>query len=153
MITPSSTVFIGLPTLTLLSTRVNVLKCKSYSFPPPSVFPSLQFPSEPCCSQDKYQSLIKANSGGSLDATLLPNPYPFLKCSESLESLAFAMLLPNSYSSVSSVQFSGSDMSDSLRPHESQHARPPCPSPTPGVYSNSEPTQMIHPRNPPWGPI
>ena len=27
-------------------------------------------------------------------------------------------------------------MSDSLRPHESQHARPPCPSPTPGVYSN-----------------
>ena len=30
-------------------------------------------------------------------------------------------------------------MSDSLRPHESQHARPPCPSPTPGVYSNSCP--------------
>ena len=28
-------------------------------------------------------------------------------------------------------------MSDSLRPHESQHARPPCPSPTPGVYPNS----------------
>ena len=28
-------------------------------------------------------------------------------------------------------------MSSSLRPHESQHARPPCPSPTPGVYSNS----------------
>ena len=37
----------------------------------------------------------------------------------------------------SSVQFSYSVMSDSLRPHESQHARPPCPSPTPGVYSNS----------------
>jgi len=31
-----------------------------------------------------------------------------------------------------SVQFSHSVMSDSLRPHESQHARPPCPSPTPG---------------------
>ena len=30
-------------------------------------------------------------------------------------------------------------MSDTLRPHESQHARPPCPSPTPGVYSNSCP--------------
>ena len=30
-------------------------------------------------------------------------------------------------------------MSDSLRPHELQHARPPCPSPTPGVYSNSCP--------------
>ena len=36
-----------------------------------------------------------------------------------------------------SVQFNHSDMSDSLRPHEPQHARPPCPSPTPGVYSNS----------------
>ena len=37
----------------------------------------------------------------------------------------------------SSVQFSHSVVSDSLRPHESQHARPPCPSPTPGVHSNS----------------
>ena len=35
------------------------------------------------------------------------------------------------------VQFSRSVVSDSLRPHELQHARPPCPSPTPGVYSNS----------------
>ena len=36
-----------------------------------------------------------------------------------------------------SVQFSHSVMSDSLWPHESQHARPPCPSPTPGGYPNS----------------
>ena len=35
-----------------------------------------------------------------------------------------------------SVQFSHSVMSDSLWPHESQYTRPPCPSPTPGVYSN-----------------
>ena len=35
-----------------------------------------------------------------------------------------------------SVQFSHSVVSDSLRPHESQHARLPCPSQTPGVYSN-----------------
>ena len=39
----------------------------------------------------------------------------------------------------SSVQFSCSVMSDSLRPHGLQHARPPCPSPTPGVYPNSCP--------------
>ena len=39
----------------------------------------------------------------------------------------------------SSVQFSHSVMSDSLRPHGPQHARPPCPSPTPGVYPNSCP--------------
>ena len=38
---------------------------------------------------------------------------------------------------LTSVQFSRSVVSDSLRPHESQHARPPCPSPTPGVHSNS----------------
>ena len=37
---------------------------------------------------------------------------------------------------LSSVQFSRSVVSDSLQPHESQNARPPCPSPTPGVYSN-----------------
>ena len=37
----------------------------------------------------------------------------------------------------SSVQFSHSVVSDSLQPHESQHARPPCPSPTPGVHSDS----------------
>ena len=37
-------------------------------------------------------------------------------------------------------------VSDSLRPHESQHARPPCPSPTPRVHSNSHPSsQWCHP--------
>ena len=45
-----------------------------------------------------------------------------------------------------SVQFSHSVISDSLRPHEPQHTRPPCPSPTPGVYSNSCPlTQWCPP--------
>ena len=37
-------------------------------------------------------------------------------------------------------QFSRSVVSDLLQPHESQHARPPCPSPTPGVHSNSHPS-------------
>ena len=46
----------------------------------------------------------------------------------------------------SSLQFSHSVVSDSLRPHELQHARPPCPSPTPGVHSNSPPSsQWCHP--------
>ena len=45
----------------------------------------------------------------------------------------------------SSVQFSRSVVSDSLRPHESQHARPPCPSPTPGVHPNPCPlSQWCH---------
>ena len=47
---------------------------------------------------------------------------------------------------ISSVQFSRSVVSDSLRPHESQHARPPCPSPTPGVRSDSRPSSLwCHP--------
>ena len=46
----------------------------------------------------------------------------------------------------SSVQFSRSVTSDSLRPHESQHTRPPCPSPTPRVHSDSRPSnQWRHP--------
>ena len=42
----------------------------------------------------------------------------------------------------SSVQFSRSVVSDSLQPHESQHARPPCPSPTPRVHSDSCPSSQ-----------
>ena len=53
---------------------------------------------------------------------------------------------PNSIPSLISVQFSHSVMSDSLRPHEPRHARPPCPSPTTRVYPNSCPlSQWRHP--------
>ena len=47
--------------------------------------------------------------------------------------------LHSSHMLVSSVQFSRSVVSDSSRPHESRHARPSCPSPTPGVHSDSRP--------------
>ena len=47
---------------------------------------------------------------------------------------------------ISSVQFSHSVKSDSLRPHEPQHARPPCPSPIPGVHPNPCPlSQWCYP--------
>ena len=50
------------------------------------------------------------------------------------------------YRHQSSVQFSRSVVSNSLRPHESQHARPPCPSPITGVHSNSCPSSpWCHP--------
>ena len=45
----------------------------------------------------------------------------------------------------SSVQFSHSVMSNSLRPHEFQHAMPPCSSPTPRVHSDSRPTESVMP--------
>ena len=55
------------------------------------------------------------------------------------------MLLVSSVQ-LSSAQLSRSVMSDSLQPHESQHARPPRPSPPPGVHSNSFPSsQWCHP--------
>ena len=58
-------------------------------------------------------------------------------------SLSVLFLL---YTLWSSVQFSRSVVSDSLWPHGLQHARPPCPSPTPGVYPNSCPlSRRCHP--------
>ena len=51
------------------------------------------------------------------------------------------------YVHIQSVQFSSvTQLCLTLRPHESQHARPPCPSQTPGIYSNSSPvSQWCHP--------
>ena len=50
---------------------------------------------------------------------------------------------------ISSVQCSCSVVSDSLQPHELQHARPPCPTPSPGVHSKSCPSsQWCHPAIP-----
>ena len=54
-----------------------------------------------------------------------------------VKAMVFPVVMPIPNCLSSSVQFSRSVMSDSLRPHESQHAKPPCPSPTPGVHSNS----------------
>ena len=55
-------------------------------------------------------------------------------------------MLARQEAQFSSVQFSHSVVSDSLRPHELQHARPTCPPPTPGVHSDSRPScQWCHP--------
>ena len=55
-------------------------------------------------------------------------------------TISLILLCISTYSKhYCSVQFSCSVMSDSLRPHELQHARPPCPSPAPGVYPNPRP--------------
>ena len=57
-----------------------------------------------------------------------------------------AVYIMDNEGQVSSAQFSRSVVSDSLRPHESQHIRPPYPSPTPGVHSDSHPSsQWCHP--------
>ena len=50
--------------------------------------------------------------------------------------------LPHNCTHLSSVRFSRSVVSNSLRPHELQHARPPCPSPSPRVHSDSRPLSL-----------
>ena len=71
------------------------------------------------------------------------------KCAESLAFLLSEWMnefVDNSYPSHTLVQFSCSIVSNSLQPHGLQHASPPCPSPTPRVYSNSCPlNQWCHP--------
>ena len=65
----------------------------------------------------------------------------------------FYLFFPDAFwrYSFSSVQFSHSVVSDSLPPHESQNARPPCPSPTPRVHSDSSPSsQWCHPAISSW---
>ena len=70
---------------------------------------------------------------------------PTIQCRERAQRSARVLHLGNVFQ-FGSVQFSHSVMSDSLWPHESQHTRPPCPSPTPGVYSNPcASSQWCHP--------
>jgi len=66
-------------------------------------------------------------------------------CSDPLPDLGWAYFSFLIYL-FNSVQFSHSVLSNSLQPHELQHARPPCPSPTPRVHSDSRPlSQWCHP--------
>ena len=85
--------------------------------------------------------------------------YWFLKSVDSYDFVLFLFMLFQNFGlfkmalmswfislNITSVQLSHSVVSDSLRPHESQYARPPCPSPTPGVHSDSRPSILwCHP--------
>ena len=78
--------------------------------------------------------LLSGGKGGSLLSVCLIEP--------GFASGRFFLFFHDPFS----VQFSGSVVSDSLRPNGQQHARPPCPSPTPRVYSNScSLSQWCHP--------
>ena len=82
--------------------------------------------------------------GASASASVLPmtiqNCFPLgLTGLISLQSKGLSRVFSNQ---IRSDEISRSVMSDSLRPHESQHARPPCPSPTPGVHSDSRPSSQ-----------
>ena len=76
-------------------------------------------------------------------------PSQIPRCTTPLQDcLHFMLLFRSNFLSLfcASVQFSRSVISESLQPHGLQHARPPCPSPTHGVYSNSCPwSRWYHP--------
>ena len=75
----------------------------------------------------------------------LPDKFEFQINLQIIFSIIISQILYLFATSGSSVQLSRSVMSNSLQPHESQHARPPCPSPTPGVATSGNPTQIV-----PW---
>ena len=85
---------------------------------------------------------ISRNFSGGVEGSVGSGQFQIIPCSR----LYFFSRSIGPFQCFSSVQFSHSVVSDSLRSHESQHARPPCPSPTPGVYSNSCPlSRWCHP--------
>ena len=86
-----------------------------------------------CSREIKRCLLLRRKTTTNLDSALKSRDITLPTKIHIVKSMAFP---------VSSVQFSHSAMSDSLRPHELQHTRPPCPSPTPGVYSNSCPSSQ-----------
>ena len=86
-------------------------------------------------SRKEYWSGLPCPSPGDLPDPRIEPGSPALQVDSLLSKL------PGKSFSVSD-QISRSVMSDSLRPRESQHARPSCPSPTPGVHSDSRPSSQ-----------
>ena len=87
------------------------------------------------------------NSSELLEKSKKNNYYVQIEnISSSLVSILFPKFNDYCFWAEFSVQFSHSVVSDSFRPHEPQHTRPPCPSPTPGVHTNPCPSSgWCHP--------
>ena len=83
-------------------------------------------------SRQEYWSALSFSSPGDLSHPGIEHISPALQANF-YHRATRETLIPGS------VQFSHSVVSNSLRPHESQHARPPCPSPTPRVHSDLHP--------------
>ena len=96
---------------------------------------------------DDYHKSLRKQSNGFVHCFphLQVTTGLFFNC-KSVSLVIFGGLLLLLFRIHSSVQFSRSIVSDFLWPHDLQHSRPPCPSPTPGAYPNSFPlSQWCHP--------
>ena len=108
----------------------------------PSLFIVMQFSSASQSCPNLYDPMDCSTPGFSVHHQLqfiITGPIYSMLTHLYLLSLVPYSVLPHLYSSFSSVQFSHSVMSNSLRPHELQQARPPCSSQTPWIYPNSCP--------------
>ena len=97
-----------------------------------------------CSHEIKGRLILGRKAMTNLDSTLKSRDTAVLTKVHLVKAMVFPAVMYGY--EIRSDQISCSVMSDSLRPHESQHARPPCPSPTPGVHWDSRPSsQWCHP--------
>ena len=89
---------------------------------------------------EDWKKLLEHKYWINVSAAICLLIYSLLLCIGLLYKFALCITITGS-----SVQFSRSVVSDSLRPHEPQYTRPPCPSPTPGVHPNSCPLSRFLP--------
>ena len=94
----------------------------------------------PQCSQGEFTDMVQNNHGDLSNSSVCSLGTQWIQTNNRASPGLVHALLIHSWDlrqlGTCSVQFSHSDMSDSLWSHEPQHARPPCPSPTPGVHPN-----------------
>ena len=99
--------------------------------------------SHPYMITGKTIALTRWTFVGKIMSLLFPLKYDELIQNDTTNYLELPLdNLIDGGTSEDTVQFSCSVMSDSLRDYELEHTRPPCPSPTPGVHSNSHPSSQ-----------
>ena len=120
-----------------ISTHISNPSCPSL---PPTPIPPFQVITQHqvMCQTAASHQLSVLHMAVHILQSQSPNLYPCAHTS----ILYICISIPSLQIGFSSVQFSRSIMSDSLPPHESQQARPPCPSPTPRVQPNSCPSSQ-----------
>ena len=129
--------------------REKELGLNFFSTGPPLSFPRAFACAAPIPLKALPLTLLKLTPLHPLDLSLIvtSSERPFLAILSKIRSDHSVMsdsLRPHEsqHARPPSDQVSRSVVSDSWRPHESQHARPPCPSPTPGVHSDSRPSSQ-----------
>ena len=100
-----------------------------------------------CSHEIKRRLLLWREATTNLDSILKSRDITLLTKIHKVKAVVFPVVIFGCKNwTIRSDQISRSVVSDSLRPHESQHAWSPCPSPTPGVHSDSRPSsQWCHP--------